>query len=195
MQALTVSSLPIYLPYDKAPVPFGDPFSDATITSSSSGAGALVTIPGYIPTAADKIVFSVNTGATIAAGITAGVTYYALTVSGDTTTIASSVGGTSIKTTTANSAGDVTVHLLSNQVDGVTLPFKPNNSAVCLNLSGTNSTLYGAPDLNTTGYGNPKGPGTPVTIATVASGAAVLVSLSYDWIYASTAGNLVLLQN
>jgi hypothetical protein len=93
--------------------------------------------------------------------------------------------------------------LLSNQVDGTTIPFKPGNTVLAMNVgavSGTGSsvlpiTLMGAPDL-TTVYGNPIGPGTYSVIATIGFGTPQLVTINNDWIVASgSTSTLVLLQN
>ena len=107
----------------------------------------------------------------------------------------------------AQNGGTVIVHLLSNQVDGTTIPFKPGNTVLAMNggNAGTSVstaanafaaiTLFGAPDL-TTVYGNPIGPGTWNVISTIAFGAPKLVTLNYDWIVASAStSTLVLLQN
>lgn len=195
MQVLTVTALPIYLPYDRAPIPFGDPISDISVTSSTT---AVVTAPGYVPAAGDRVAFSsepispATTSAT-PAGITAGTVYFVISPSTDTFSISTTKGGSAVATTDTGT-GTQTLHLLSNQIDGTTAPFKTGGSAVCQNLKGTDYTLQGANDSNT-GFGNPGGPGSWNTIATVTSGSAVLVQLSYDWIRATSAGTLVLLQN
>lgn len=201
MQLLNlVSGLPVYLPYDKAPVPFGDPWNDVTVTSASPGS---FTIPGYQPTVNDAVAFTTNSGGTMTSGLTSGTTYYVKTVTTATGafTIASTKGGTAIITSGQagnTAAGQITAHLLSNQVDGTVLPFKPNNSAVVFNLTGTNATLLGGPDTNGSLPGSyvqaPAGATVWSTIATVNSGTAQLVTLGYDWILASSSG-LVLLQN
>src|ERR1700691_4942038 len=78
---------PIYLPYDKAPVPFGDPLT-ATMTAATP---TVVTVPGYFPTRGDAVAFSPANGflsslsgtlSTI--GIVGNTTYYVTSVSGDT---------------------------------------------------------------------------------------------------------------
>ncbi len=55
MQILNVTNLPIYLPYDKAPVPFGDPIEGITCTSAAPG---VITAPGYVPTLNDAVQLS-----------------------------------------------------------------------------------------------------------------------------------------
>lgn len=195
MQVLNVTQLPIYLPYDTAPVPFGDPFSDATITLASPG---VVSVPGYVqPVNGQSIVFTIPVGGgTLPAAITAGTTYYIVGAAAGVGTfnVSATKGGAAINTATA-STGIVTAHLTSAEVDGVPLPFKTGNTVVVMNLTGGSLTLQGAPDLNTTGYGNPQGPGSFVTLAVVLATSAALVQLSQDWIKVSTTATLVLLQN
>jgi hypothetical protein len=201
MQLLNlVSGLPVYLPYDKAPVPFGDPFNDVTITSASPGS---VKVPGYQPTVNDAIAFTTNSGGTMTSGLANGVTYYvaAVTTATGAFTVASTKGGTAIITSGQagnTAAGQITAHLLSNQVDGTVQPFKPNNSVVVMNITGTNATLLSGPDTNGSLPGAyvqaPAGATVWSTIATVNSGTAQLVTLNNDWILASSSG-LVLLQN
>lgn len=194
MQVLALTTLPIYLPADIAPVPFGDPLSDVTITSSTT---AIVTVPGYdAPVANDAVSFSVVSGSTLASGITVGAVYYVVApISGDTFAISTAKGGAVVATTTSTTAGKpATIHLLSKQVYGPNLPFKPGSTAVALNLTAAAITVSGAADVNS-GFGNPGGPGSLATIATVASGSAQILQLSTDWVVLSSGGPLVLLQN
>ena len=210
-------SQPIYLPYDKAPVPFGDPLG-ASLTAATP---SIITVPGYVPTVNDAVSITVEGGNGIlatqvgAAGILQlSTTYYVSGVSaanaftlgtqkGTATSLASwTTLGFNITTTTI--ALQPIAHLLSNQVDGTTIPFKPGNTVVAWNagtaqLLGTGSfvaiNLLGASDLSTV-YGNPIGPGTWNVIATVGFGAPKLVTINYDWIVASNStATLVLLQN
>jgi hypothetical protein len=210
---------PIYLPYDKAPVPFGDPLA-ASLTAATP---TVVTVPGYLPSNGDAVALSVagTSGflsslsglTTIAAQLN--TTYYVSSASGDTFTLstqkasaATPAGVLSMVTTLGQFGGQLFVHLLSNQVDGTTLPFKPDNTVLAMNggsVSGTGSsvlpiTLMGAQDLNTvlaTGtYGAPLGPSTFSVIATIGFGAPKLVTLSNDWIVASgSTSTLILIQN
>jgi hypothetical protein len=196
MQVLTLTSaVPVYLPYDVAPIPFGDPFNDVTITSSTT---AVVTVTGYAATSGDQVMFSVIGSNSLASGITAGTNYFVISPSGNTFSISSTKGGSAVATTTSNSAvNQVVVHLVSNQVDGTVQPFKPGASVVVLNLGSGTATLQGAPDAAAPTPGNyaaPQGPGTYTQIASIASGAAVVAVLNADWIKAS-GGGLVLLQN
>lgn len=198
MQLMNLTAgLPVYLPYDKAPVPFGDPFNDVTITSASPGS---VVIAGYQPTVNDAIAFTANGANTVASGIAAGTTYFvaAVTTATGAFTVATGKGGSAVNTTTSNTIGQVTAHLLSQETDGALIPFKPNNSVVALNLTGTNATLYGGNDNNGSVPGSyvqaPAGVTVWSVIATVNSGTAKLVTLGNDWILASASG-LVLMQN
>jgi hypothetical protein len=214
---------PIYLPTDKAPIPFGDPFSDVTMTAATP---TVVTVPGYFPSRGDAVAFSPTNGfltslsgtlSTI--GIVGNTTYYVTSVSGDTFSLttqkAAAVDYPLSSITTGGNIGAIavplTIHLLSNQVDGTVIPFKPGNTVVAMNggsgqLIGTNSfaavTLFGAPDLastlTTAAYGTVLGPNTANwnVIATVGFGTPKLVQLSYDWIVASgSTSSLILLQN
>ena len=196
MQVLTLTSaVPVYLPYDVAPIPFGDPFNDVTITSSTT---AVVTVTGYAATSGDQVMFSVIGSNSLASGLTAGTNYFVISPSGNTFSISATKGGSAVATTTSNSAvNQVVVHLVSNQVDGTVQPFKSGDSVVVLNLGSGTATLQGAPDLAAPTPGSylaPQGPGTYTQIASIASGAAVVAVLSNDWIKAS-GGGLVLLQN
>ncbi len=217
--ATAAGTQPIYLPYDKAPLPFGDPF----VATQTAATPTVVTIPGYNPTQNDIISFSVAGGASsllaTSVGLTASVfqlnqAYYVTPAGGDTFTLSTgkSTGTlTSVASWNTASAGagtNMIGHLLSNQVDGAVIPFKPGNTVLAMNagaVSGTGTstlpiTLYGAPDLSTTlttgVYGNPIGPGTYSVIATIAFGAPRLITLNYDWIVASAStSSLVLIQN
>jgi|SRR5580658_1086159 hypothetical protein len=211
---------PIYLPYDKAPVPFGDPLA-ATWTAATP---TVVTVPGYLPTNGDAVALSIaGTSGFLSSlsGLTTisaqlNTTYYVSSASGDTFTLstqkasaATPAGVLSMITTGMQLGGQDFVHLLSNQVDGTTLPFKPTNTVLAMNggtaqLLGTAAfgaiTLMGAPDLNTTlatgTYGAPLGPGTYAVIATIGFGTPKLITISNDWIVASgSTSTLILIQN
>ena len=210
-------SQPIYLPYDKAPVPFGDPLG-ASLTAATP---SIITVPGYVPTVNDAVSITVEGGNGILAtqvgaagilqlstpyyvsGVSAANAFTMGTQKGTATSLASwTTLGFNITTPTI--ALQPIAHLLSNQVDGTTIPFKPGNTVVAWNagtaqLLGTGSfvaiNLLGASDLSTV-YGNPIGPGTWNVIATVGFGAPKLVTINYDWIVASNStATLVLLQN
>lgn len=202
MQLLALANgLPVYLPYDYAHVPFGDPFNDVTITSNATS--AVVTVPGYAPTNGDLVMFTSSAGNTLAAGLSTNFVYYVISASSDTFHVASTKGGTQIGTTTSNGvSGQVVVHLLSNQVDGTIAPFKSGNTVLAVNLGTATVTLQGASDANELAPGSvypagktpPGGPGTYSTIASVAGSSMALVVLNYDWINAS-GGALYLVQN
>ena len=211
---------PIYLPYDKAPVPFGDPLG-ASLTAATP---SIITVPGYAPSVNDAVSITVEGGNGIlatqvgAAGtVQLSTTYYVSGVSatnaftlgtqkGTATSLASwTTLGFSITTNTI--ALQPIAHLLSNQPDGTTIPFKPGNTVVAMNggNAGTSVstaanafapiTLFGASDL-TTVYGNPIGPGAYSVIATIGFGAPKLITINYDWIVASAStSTLILLQN
>jgi hypothetical protein len=213
---------PIYLPYDKAPVPFGDPLA-ATLTAATP---SIVTVPGYIPTVGDAVSISVaGTSGFLSslAGLTTvsgqlNTTYYVAGISAANAFTLGTQKGTltsiSMITSLAQLGGQAFVHLLSNQVDGPTAPFKSGATVLAMNggtqqLLGTTAfgsvTLLGAPDLNTvlaTGtYGAPLGPNALGTtgwnlIATIGFGTPKLVQLNYDWIVASgSTSTLILIQN
>lgn len=191
MQILNVTNLPIYLPFDKAPVPFGDPLEGVTCTSASPG---VVTAPGYVPTAGDAVVLTFTAGGSIPTGLTAGIVYYVVNPATDTFQVAATKGGAAINT--SSTGAQLVLHLVSNQVDGAVIPFKPGYTVVVLNLSGGTLVLQGAADSNAgVPYGVPGGPGAFNTIVSLTAGTAALAQLSFDWIRVSTAGTLVLLQN
>lgn len=189
LQLLNVTNLPIYLPFDKAQVPFGDPIEGVTCTSASPG---VVTAPGYAPTNGDAVSLSFTSGGSIPTGLTVGTTYYVVSASGNTFSLSATKGGSAINT--SSTGANLVLHLLSNQVDGVPLPFKPGNTVVVVNLSGGTLVLQGANDSNT-GYGVPGGPGSWNTIVSVPTVSIALATLSYDWIRVSTSGTLALLQS
>jgi hypothetical protein len=207
MQVLTlVSGLPVYLPYDYAHVPFGDPFNDVTITSSI--VGQQVSVQGYQATSNDLVMFSVNSGSTIAANVTANYVYYVTSAATNgangTFYISLTKGGSVIASATGQNAtsGQVVLHLISNQIDGTVLPFKAGASVVALNTTANPVWLLSAADtyggtpgvVAALGSSPPGGPATFAVVASVAAGAAAVLSLNNDWVKSSN-GNLILLQN
>lgn len=192
MQLLSVSNLPIYLPYDKAAVPFGDPLEGITCTSASPG---VITAPGYVPTAGDAVQLSFLAGGSMPTGLTAFTTYYVVSPSTDTFSVSATKGGAAINT--SSTGASLVLHLLSQQVDGVTLPFKPGNTVLLQGAAGL--ILQGAPDVNVAapgqGYNAPGGPGSFTTLATIPASGSILVTLNADWIRVSTAATVTLLQN
>jgi hypothetical protein len=194
MQLLNLPvNLPVYLPADTAVVPFGDPLSDATVTSSTT---AVVAAPGYNnPAVNDIVAFSVSgSGAAMPAGLTAGTLYYVIApISAGTFAVSATKGGSAVATTTTG-AGTITLHLLSMQQYGTKVPFKSGATVVAMNISAADVTLKGASDTGTDGQ-DPQGPGSYSVIATIASGTMKLVQLNYDWILGSGTTVLSLLQN
>lgn len=203
MQLLNVTKFPIYLPYDKAPVPFGDPLSDATMTAttlSTLQTPSVFTVPGYTPNANDRVGLSVLTTQTLDTAFPVGTAFYVVSQANNTFSLSTAKNGNPLYTYTTssiNTSGALTVHLLSNQVDGALIPFKTGYSVVAFNLSTATIYLNGAADLNVTTYGNPQGPGAYSLMTSIASGAAAIVPLNYDWIVTTSAGpgTLPLVQN
>lgn len=199
MKVLPVTNLPIYLPADKAAIPFGDPINDFAITLASPG---VASAPGYVPTNGDAVSLSIPVGGgTLPVALTVGTVYYVVgaNTSAGTFNLSATKGGAAINTATA-STGTVTLHLLSGEFYGVTLPFKPTATVVVSNSTGGSLVLQGAADsgqaaAGTNTFNPPAGPGTWNTIATVPANSAVEAVLSYDWIRVSTAATLTLQQN
>lgn len=215
----TAGTAPIYLPYDLAPLPFGDPLA----ASWTAATPTVVTVPGYTPANGDGVALSIaGTSGFLSSlsGLTTisaqlNTTYYVSSASGQTFTLstqkasaATPAGVLSMITTGMQLGGQDFVHLLSNQVDGTLLPFKPGNTVVAMNggaVAGTgvitgSITLMGAADKSstvTTGtYGAPLGPSTFSVIATIAFGAPKIIQLSNDWIVATgSTSTLILIQN
>jgi len=198
MQVLNVTNLPIYLPYDKAPLPFGDPINGVTATAAAPGVITNPDTGGYTPVAGDAVAFSFTAGGSLPAPLVVGQIYYVVApIRAGTFAVSATKGGSAITTTTTGS--NITLHLLSNQVDGVVLPFKPGYTVVVQNTTGGSLTLQGAPDSGVAapgqGYNPPSGPGSFVTLAVVPANSSVIAQLTQDWIRVSTAATLQLLQN
>lgn len=189
MNLLNVTTLPIYLPFDTAAVPFGTPLSDLTCTSASPG---VLAAPGYVPVLNDQVQIS-SEGGVVPGGFTQFVTYFVVSPSGGNFSLSATKGGAAINTTNVGT-GDLTLHLVSGEVVGVPLPFKAGATVAVLNLTANSTTLQGAADSGTD-EANPEGPGSYSTILTLAGGAAGLAQLGYDWIRVTSSGSLVLLQN
>ena len=185
----------VYTVTDVAPIPFGDPFQGS---ATSATAAAVFTVVGYQSTSGDSVTLSQEAGGFLDTAFTVGKIYYVVSPSTDTFELSATKGGSAIAAVSSTASSLVSVHLVSNQVDGTVIPFKPGNSCVLLNLSTYSVVLAGAPDASAPTPGNytyPTGPGTAVTIATVAAGAAALVQLNYDWIKCSSTAGCILLQN
>lgn len=213
----------VYLPYDKAPVPFGDPLPIAFTAATPT----VFTATGYVPKNRDAISLSLagggagnqmTTGGLATTMAQANVTYYVCSASittgafcltsnkaaGSDYPVMSLIVQGGIYTT-----GQSFAHLLSNQVDGPSCPFKTGATVLAYNggwntaLSGGAAVvnLYGSADLNTTlatgTYGAPLGPASWAVLATLAIGPVPqLVQLSTDWIAAAGGtSTIVLLQN
>lgn len=199
MQVLNVTNLPIYLPYDRAPLPFGDPILGVTATAAAPGVITNPDTGGYTPVAGDAVSFSFQAGGALPAPLVVGQQYFVVApISAGTFAVSATKGGSAITTTTTGSL--ITLHLLSNQVDGVTLPFKPTATVVVQNTTGGALVLQGAADTGqaaagTSTYNPPSGPGSFSTIVSVPANSSVLAVLNFDWIRVSTAATLQLLQN
>lgn len=194
MQILNVTTLPIYLPYDTAPIPFGDAFTGISTDDSTYD---IWTVPGYVPTLNDRVQVFQGAGGTLDPAFTAGTVYYVVSPSTDTFELSATAGGSAISGGGQSTGINVNV-ISSAKALGPTIPFKPGYTVVVLNLSGGSLTLQGANDSGTSAIGNyqpPAGPGSYHTIATVAANSAALAQLNYDWIRVSTSATLVLLQN
>jgi len=203
MQLLNVGVYPIYLPADRAPVPFGDPIEGVTVTSASPG---VVTAPGeYVPTNGDQVSLTFLAGGSIPTGLTAATPYYVVAATQAsglwTFELSATKGGSAINTT--GTGGSLVLHLLSGETDGVTLPFKPGYTVLAENNSAGTLVIQGANDLNA-GVGPPQGPGSWTTLpsnlgvagaGSLTAGSQALLLLAYDWIRCSTNGNISLMQN
>lgn len=193
MKVLSVTTLPIYLPYDVAPIPFGDVFLNVSATANASA--SIFTVPGYVPAANDAVAFS-NPGGNLDSNINVGQQYYTVNVSGDTFQVAATKGGAAILG--AGASNGIAVHLLSNQTDGTVQPFKTGFTVVVLNMTSGTLLLQGATDANQAapgaGYNPASSPGSFSTLVSVPASSAKEVVLSKDWINANANG-LVLIQN
>lgn len=179
MTASITTPQAIYLPADRAPVPFGDPFAASVVL----GTPAIFASP-VVLASGSAVSFSVAGTSgflTSLAGLTSiqaqlNTVYYIVGTSVATTggavepffyqfNISTTVGGVAPAvlqasiTSLAQLGGQVFIHALSSQTDGQILPFKPNNTVLAWNTgfvsaTGVNAsqsiTLMGAPDQNTT---------------------------------------------
>lgn len=165
------NSAAVYLPYDAAPIPFGDPLV-ATMTNAT---GTVVTIPGYQPATNDALSFSYSgagaslIGTQVYAGSLAStfnfnVVYYATPTSTSapwTFTLSTRVSGSGVTSvsnwlTAVTGSQSIVAHLLSNQSDGPKTPFKTGATVLAMNLptsafTTTNQlaiTLFGTNDVS-----------------------------------------------
>jgi hypothetical protein len=180
MTASITTPAMIYLPTDRAPVPFGDPFaayvsilgtpavfganvviaSGSAVSFSVAGtSGFLTSLAGLtsIQTQLNTVYYVVGTSVATTGNL-ASLGFYQFNITTTNGGVAPAVLQASI-TTLAQLGGQVFVHLLSSQSDGTILPFKPNNTVLAWNTgfvsaTGVNAsqsiTLFGAPDQNTT---------------------------------------------
>lgn len=193
MQLLNVTNLPIYLPADKAPAPFGDPIAGVTATAAAPG---IITVPGYnAPVAGDAISLTFMAGGSMPSPLVGAQTYYVVApIVNNTFAVSATKGGAAITTTTTGA--NLVAHLLSGEVDGVVLPFKPTNTVLVENNTAGTLVLQSTNDLNTAGgyIGGPNA-GAWATVVSVPANSRALANLNNDWIRVSTAGTLSLVQN
>jgi hypothetical protein len=211
--ATTAGTAPIYLPFNLSPLPFGEPYSDVTLTAATP---SVVTVPGHNAVQNELVSFSVSGGAVLGTlssiTIVANQVYYVTSISGQTFSVSTQANGTPVNAWTtglqAGTASLITVHTLSNQADGPVIPFETGATVLAMNggaVSGTGSstlpiTLFGAADkastTTTAAYGTVLGPSTFSVIATIGFGTPKLVVLSNDWLVASgSTSTLILIQN
>lgn len=211
--ATTAGTTPIYLPFNVAPLPFGDPWSDVTMTAATP---SVITVAGMTPVQSSLVSFSVGGGAVLGTltslTVSANQVYYVTSISGQTFSVSTISSGTPLNAFTtglqAGTASLITLHTLSSQPDGPVCPFESGATVLAMaygptlgtGTGNTAITLFGAADKSSTtttaAYGTVLGPSTFSVIATVGVGTPKLVVLSNDWIVASgTTGTLVLLQN
>ena len=200
LNVLTVTNLPIYLPFNYVPVVFGDPFTGIACTNTTDDA-IVFTVPGYFATAGDGVMLSVVASGYLPTTVSEGVEYVVYDVSTDTFEIAlPATPSTAIVADGTSTVGSgITVHVLTQGAAWVAAPygFKPNNTVVALNLNADQSLLYGAQDTSG-GSGAPAGPAafsgsTGATIATLAAGTGAAVTLNWDWIKCTSSYPLVLI--
>jgi hypothetical protein len=209
-----LGTTPIYLPLNVAPLPFGDPWSDVTMTAATP---SVITVPGFTPVQSSLVSFSVGGGAVLGTltslTVSANQVYYVTSISGQTFSVSTISSGTPLNAwTTGLQAGTsslITVHTLSGQVDGPVCPFETGATVLAMNCGSAATlttivtapiTLFGAADksstVTTAAYGTVLGPSTFSVIGTIGFGTPKLVVLNNDWIVASAGtGTLVLIQN
>lgn len=190
MLVLNVSNAaPVYLPWGKASLPFGDVLGGVTCTAATPG---VVTAVGYTPTNGDVVSLSFTAGGSIPVGLTASTPYYVVGAAGQTFQLSATKDGAAIATT--STGANLILKLLSGQQDGPPRPFKPTAGFVIANTTAGALVLQGAPDAAPGPY--PTGPGAWGDIVSVPAGGFVgLAAFNYDWIRVKTTGTLALLQN
>jgi len=209
-----LGTTPIYMPYNLSPLPFGEPFSNVTMTAATP---SVITIPGWTPTQNSLVSLTTGSGALLGTltslTVSANQVYYVTSISGQTFSLSTVANGTPLNAYTtglqAGTASLITMHTLSNQSDGPVNPFESTASALAMNCGSTATlttvmtapiTLFGASDksstVTTAAYGTVLGPNVWSVIATIGFGTPKLITLNYDWIVASAGtGTLVLIQN
>lgn len=211
--ASTASVLPIYLPFNVAPLPFGDPWSNVTMTAATP---SVITVAGFTPVQNSLVSFTTGSGAVLGTltslTVCAGQVYYVTSISGQTFGVTTVANGTALNAYTtglqAGTASLITMHTLSNQSDGPVNPFETTANALAFAFGATLGTgagnaaitLMGAVDksstVTTAAYGTVLGPNAWNVIATVGVGQPKLVNFNYDWICAvGSTGTLALIQN
>lgn len=211
--ATTAGTTPIYLPFNLSPLPFGEPWSNVTMTAATP---SVITVAGWTPVQSSLVSLSVGGGAVLGTltslTVSANQVYYVTSISGQTFSVSTISSGTPLNAFTtglqAGTASLITLHTLSNQVDGTLCPFETGATVLAQAYGATLGTgtgnaaitLFGAQDKSATtttaAYGTVLGPSTFSVIATIGVGTPKLVVLSNDWIVASgTTGTLVLIQN
>ena len=210
----SLGTTPIYLPFNVAPLPFGDPISDVTLTAATP---SVITVPGHNAVQNELVSFSVGGGAVLGTltslTVSANQVYYVTSISGQTFSVSTVANGTPLNAFTtglqAGTASLITVHTLSGQVDGPVCPFETGatvlamnggNAATLTTIATAAITIMGAADKSSTtttaAYGTVLGPSTFSVIATIGFGTPKLINLSNDWIVATgSTSTLILLQN
>ena len=204
---------PIYLPFNVAPLPFGDPWSNVTLTLATP---SVITVAGWTPVQSSLISFSVGGGAVLGTltslTVSANQIYYVTSISGQTFSVSTISSGTPLNAWTtglqAGTASIITMHTLSGQSDGPVCPFETGATVLAWNAGNVGMlttnvaaiTVFGAADKSSTtttaAYGTVLGPSTYSVIATIGFGTPKLITLSNDWIVASgSTATLVLMQN
>jgi hypothetical protein len=209
-----LGTTPIYLPFNVAPLPFGDPWSDVTMTAATP---SVITVPGFTPVQSSLVSFSVGGGAVLGTltslTVSANQVYYVTSISGQTFGVTTVANGTPLNAWTtglqAGTASLITMHTLSGQVDGPVCPFESGATVLAMNAGSAATlttvmtapiTLFGAADkastTTTAAYGTVLGPSTFSVIGTIGFGTPKLLVLNNDWIVASAGtGTLILIQN
>src|ERR1700675_3003273 len=141
----SLGTTPIYLPFNVAPLPFGDPISDVTLTAATP---SVITVPGHNAVQNELVSFSVGGGAVLGTltslTVSANQVYYVTSISGQTFSVSTVANGTPLNAFTtglqAGTASLIPVHTLSGQVDGPVCPFETGATVLAMN-GGNAATL------------------------------------------------------